>query len=147
MRILIETKVERNAAEVFAGFNRELFEYLMPPSFLAVADVYQGEDPGCRVRVRFKWPIASVMEVEIVERQLQNNESYFVDEGRKLPFPLKKWRHKHWVKCAGEGHSIIVDDIEFDGGYFWMNLLLYPVLYLAFYLRKPKYQSYFRPQP
>lgn len=144
MRILIETKVERNAAEVFEGFNRQLFEYLMPPSFLAAADLYEGDDPGCLVRVRFKWPFTSVMEVEIVERQLHTGESFFVDEGRELPFPLKKWRHKHMVKWAGEAQSIIVDDIQFDSGRNWVNFLMYPFLYTAFYLRKPKYQSYFR---
>lgn len=78
----------------------------------------------------------------IVEDNLTDREFYFIDEGCKLPFFLKYWRHKHRIVKNGQGAEI-VDDITFRSPFWVIDFLLYPVLWLQFLYRKPVYKKYF----
>lgn len=77
---------------------------------------------------------------EITEVVEEDEESFFVDEGRTLPFPLKAWRHKHLIRKSGT-HVEIVDDITYSAG--WLTWLIHPVVWLQFAWRKPQYRKLF----
>ena len=80
---------------------------------------------------------------KITEDHCDAKEFLFVDEGIVLPFFLGKWRHCHRILAQPSG-SIISDEIEFEGAYAWMTPLLYPILWLQFWYRKPIYRKFFR---
>ncbi|TAE59212.1 MAG: hypothetical protein EAZ89_02710, partial [Bacteroidetes bacterium] len=78
----------------------------------------------------------------IIEDGSSDQEAWFVDQGRVLPFFLREWRHVHRVVKTETG-SEIVDDILFKSPRWLPGFLLYPVLYLQFAGRKPVYQAVF----
>jgi ligand-binding SRPBCC domain-containing protein len=144
MKIIIKTEISLTAEEVFNRFNHKLFNALLPPSFIASAALYEGEQVGNRVRVDFKVPFVGSMEVEITQRKDTNSPYFFTDEGRVLPFPLKQWKHRHEVQKVTSEQCMIVDDITYKTANKALDILMYLPLYLTFYMRKPKYRKYFR---
>ncbi|MCB0293062.1 MAG: hypothetical protein KDH97_22605, partial [Calditrichaeota bacterium] len=75
---------------------------------------------------------------ELVETE---DEIYFVDEGRQLPFMFRSWRHWHRLIRQGE-QTLIVDDITYQGRIKLLDYLLYPVLKLQFLYRRPVYRRW-----
>ncbi|MCX2744748.1 hypothetical protein OO013_12770 [Mangrovivirga sp. M17] len=67
---------------------------------------------------------------------------YFIDKGKKLPFPLKRWKHRHIV--FGKNSSCIIDRVMYSTGIKLIDLALFPAMWLMFYARKPSYKSYYR---
>lgn len=67
-------------------------------------------------------------------------EIFFVDQGVKLPPPLKNWKHIHRLEKIDELNTYVVDDIEYSCGNKALDLLIYPALYLMFLYRKPIYK-------
>lgn len=146
MRLILQTKVPGTPPQIIAHFERELFERLNPPGLKVELVRFDGSQRGDRVHLRLFFPLIRPQDwvSEITEDVLGEKEAYFVDEGRQLPFFLSYWRHKHLIRAAGEGESLIIDDIQFRSPYRWMDVLLYPVLWLQFAYRKPVYRKYFK---
>ncbi|SDN39575.1 SRPBCC family protein [Alkalicoccus daliensis] len=42
------------------------------------------------------------------------DHSYFIDEGKKLPFPFKSWKHVHAFKEKDAETTIMYDRVEFE---------------------------------
>ena len=80
----------------------------------------------------------------ITEDGANESECYFVDEGTQLPFFLKKWRHRHRILKTDADASIIVDEIDYTTPFWLLDYLIYPMMYLQFYMRKPVYKRYFK---
>jgi ligand-binding SRPBCC domain-containing protein len=115
----------------------------LPPKFVATLIVYEGSKPGSKVHIRFKLPLPSDW-ISRIKSELKDSEKYiFVDEGEKLPFGLKQWKHIHSVIKVDDEHTRIVDDMSFSTGNKFFDILIYPVLYLSFYPRKKLYKKYF----
>lgn len=145
MRIIIKTEVGQSAKQVFAGFNRELFLKLnppFPPVRLLQFDGCQRED-WVKLELNFIF-FKQTWESLITESEESEQEIYFVDEGKKLPFFLKFWRHRHRIVTANDKSSYIIDDIEYRAPFTLLTYLLYPVLYLQFLYRKPIYRRVFK---
>lgn len=143
MRILLDSLVKCSFEKVSADFGDELFKFLLPPKFVASLVAYEGSKPGSKVHIRFKLPLPSDW-ISIIKSEFRDTEKYiFVDEGEKLPFGLKQWKHTHSVIKVDEKQTRILDDMNFSTGYKIFDLLMYPVLYLSFYPRKKLYKKYF----
>lgn len=67
----------------------------------------------------------------------------FVDEGRVLPFGMKRWRHCHRIKAV-EGGSQISDEIEFGFGNFFLDAFWRVPFYFQFAARPRKYRAFFK---
>jgi ligand-binding SRPBCC domain-containing protein len=78
----------------------------------------------------------------ITEDKLTADEWYFIDEGVKMPFALKYWKHKHRVKKINEKSCEIIDEISFDTRNEFLNYLLFPFLWGMIFYRKPFYRKY-----
>lgn len=143
MNIRLETKVKGHYKTIMDGFDRELFEALTPKQGKVEIVTFTGSKKGDRVHLRFLSPIRTEWISDITEDAVNEDEAYFIDEGVKLPFPLRYWQHKHIVRKVTEETSCIVDDITFKGVNPVVSLLLYPAIYLGFYPRKRIYQQYF----
>ena len=119
-------------------FDADLFRYLLPPGAQLIE--FGGSKKGDVVHL--KLPLAGEWVSEITETGVSEDKCYFIDEGRKLPFPLKKWKHKHVLHRAGQS-TIIEDNMTFSTGNIITDLLFYPVLLVAFVPRVWQYKSYF----
>ncbi len=139
MRLLLKTKVTGSMATVFAGFDRSLFEYLLPPGAKLIR--FDGSEEGDIVHLRL--PVAGEWVSRITASHQDDEHAYFIDEGVQLPIGLKVWRHQHTVYRDGAS-SIVEDDIQYFSGNQLYDAILYPILYLAFAARRPRYRTYFQ---
>ena len=143
MRIVIRSVVNAPFKRVAGDFGAELFRFLLPPEFVATLVAYEDSVPGSKVHIQFKLPFPSEW-ISIIKSEEKTEGRYvFVDEGEKLPFPLKKWKHIHSVVKRDESTTEIIDDMNFTTGTIPLDFFVYPVLYLAFYPRKKLYKKYF----
>lgn len=144
MNIQLKTKVDGNYQDIMRLFDRNLFEALKPKNAKMEIVEFTGSKKGDKVHLRFLSPIKAEWISEITEDGENEEETYFIDEGVKLPFPLSSWKHKHVVRKITENSSYIIDDMTFEGINSFFTLFLYPALYIAFYPRKSIYKSYFK---
>jgi ligand-binding SRPBCC domain-containing protein len=143
MQIYISTPVAQSARSVYDGFDEQLFKALAPAFPKLEILRFDGSKVGNEIHINlnvFGWKIR--WDAIITEYNETEEAIYFVDEGKKLPFFLKSWQHRHVMQKAKAG-AVIVDDITFSSGWILMDFLLYPALYGQFYQRKPVYERYF----
>ena len=139
MNITLRSKVNGDLASVYHRFDGDLFKYLLPLGAQLIE--FGGSKKGDRVHL--KLPVAGEWISEITEDGISKDRCFFIDEGRKLPFPLKKWKHKHILHAAGTS-TIIEDNMTFSTGNIITDLLFYPVLLFSFLPRIWQYKSYFK---
>ena len=139
MQILIETPVAQDYKTVWAGFNEYLFLALKPVFPPLKLLRFDGSMKGDQVHVQI---LNQRFDALIVAQDELENEIYFIDEGQQLPFPLKRWRHRHRILKQAQG-SVIIDDIQYSTGILPLDYLVYPALYFQFASRKPVYQKIF----
>ena len=142
MKITLKSKVTGNLQFIKDHFDEGLFKYLLPPGAQLIE--FGGSSTGDTVHL--KLPIAGEWISEITEHHAEDNLYYFIDEGRKLPFPLKTWRHRHVLK-GQEEYTMIEDHMSFSTGFILSDLLFYPVLLLSFLPRLWQYKMYFKNNP
>ncbi|MEX2513425.1 MAG: hypothetical protein WD398_11010 [Cyclobacteriaceae bacterium] len=144
MKIIITTEVDQNYLLVKSGFNVKLFSALNPPFPPVKLLRFDGSHQGDWVSLELNFLLfKSIWTSEIIADQTTKAEFYFIDEGRKLPFFLREWRHKHRIVKKEAQKSFIIDEIDFKAPNRILDFLLYPLLYLQFYGRKPIYKKYF----
>jgi ligand-binding SRPBCC domain-containing protein len=143
MNLQIITTVQKSYKQVFGLFTKELFLKLSPPFPKVKLIRFDGSEKQDKVIVELDFLIfKQEWESVITEKAETKEEIYFVDEGTRLPFFLKKWKHTHRIVKNGE-HTDIVDDIEFETPFRPLNILFYPILYFQFAYRKPIYKKIF----
>jgi len=145
MKIVIQSSpVPLPPEKIFAGFGLELFRRLNFP--LTPLQVIRFD--GCILHgithVKIGIPPLAVEWIGLnTELQQQTDEIFFVDEGQKLPFFLRYWRHKHRIILTAPGQSVIRDEVEFRSAGKLAEMLLYPLLWMQFAWRIPIYRKYF----
>lgn len=144
MKISIKTKVEQSYKQVYEQFNQNLLMKLNPPFPPVKLLRYDGNQKGNKVILELNFIFFKQEWESLITEEMETSEStFFIDEGVRLPFFLKYWKHQHLIENKEEG-SEIVDNIEFKTPFFLMDYLLYPALYLQFLYRKPIYRKFFR---
>lgn len=144
MRICIKTKVNQDYKKVFSGFNQSLFLKLNPPFPPVKLLKFDGCKKDNKVILRLNFIFFKQTWESLITKDEENNqEIYFIDEGIKLPFFLKYWKHKHIIQNSNTS-SLIIDDITFKTPFIILNYLMYPLLYLQFLYRKPIYKKVFK---
>ena len=141
-RIILRTKVQGTPTDIISRFDRQLFNYLLPPPWVLRVNTFEGSKPGDRVKAEFLFPYKARFEVEIFSEQITDRECWFTDEGHKLPFGLTYWKHKHRFIADG-ACCIISDEIDFRTTYLLQELFFRIVFRSVFSARKPKYRKYF----
>lgn len=143
MKLIIKQKVKGNYKEVMKRFDKDLFEALKPKNGKMEVIEFTGSKKGDKVKLKFLSPFKADWISDIIDDYENENESVFVDVGRVLPFPLKKWTHNHIVKKIDEDHSLIIDNMEFSSGFWLVDLFMLPGLWFVFSPRKKIYKEYF----
>jgi ligand-binding SRPBCC domain-containing protein len=144
MKISIQTTVEQDYLHVKAGFTESLFKKLAPPFPPVKVLRFDGCNTGDVVSLELNFLLFKQKWISLItDDQTTEKEFYFIDEGTTLPFFLGKWKHKHRIISSKSG-AIIRDEIDFEGPFSWVTPLLYPVLWLQFWYRKPIYRAIFK---
>lgn len=142
MNIYIKTKVHSNFTSVYNRFDLKLFKALKPPGMPLEVKRFDGCSAGDEVHLevgpfRQKW-------VSVITQNIQNDEEiYFIDEGKVTPFPISTWVHTHRMDYVSDSECYIIDDIEYKCTNVIFTLLMYPLLYIQFLLRRPVYKTIF----
>ncbi|MEM8529101.1 MAG: hypothetical protein AAGG68_31005 [Bacteroidota bacterium] len=140
MKIVITTDVEQDYRTVWSKFDEQLFTALKPPLMPLQLLRFDGSLKGDEVHLKVA---GQLWIAEIIEQAELTDEIYFVDKGKKLPFPLKYWKHRHRI-LRKENGSQVIDDIEFRTPNRIIDFLFYPILYAQFAARSPIYKRYFK---
>lgn len=143
MNMRFETEVPGYYTEVMSRFDRTLFEALAPPLVPLNIMNFTGSKTGDLVHLKFGGIINTEWISKIIDHGIDEENAFFIDQGTKLPFPLKTWHHRHIVQKIGPDRSKIIDDIDFESYNPLMSALIYPLLYLGFKPRGKIYRQYF----
>jgi len=143
MKLTIQTRVNQSYQQVWAGFDKTLFDQLSPP-FPPVRVVrFDGCYRGDVVDLELNFLLFKQRWVShITDQQTNDTEIFFVDEGRRLPFFLSQWAHRHRI-LKDQDNAIIADEITFRTPFWLTDYLFYPLLWLQFAYRKPIYRRVF----
>ena len=142
--LLIHHRLPGNVHHVFEGFTRELFEALTPVLPPTRVVRYDGNAVGDIVHLQLGlWPLRQDWVSEITAHECYQRDCFFVDEGRKLPWPLTSWRHRHVVSQVGPREVEITEDISYATNFNVLTVLMRPLLYAQYAGRGQKYRRYF----
>jgi ligand-binding SRPBCC domain-containing protein len=141
MRLNLRTIVHNSSHNVvFEHFNRALFEKLSPPFPPFELRRFDGCLTGDKVEIELNFFLFKQhWNSDIIDHGSNEQKSWFVDSGSKLPFFLAHWEHQHIILKSGKNVEII-DAIDFKGKFPFPSFLVYPILYLTFSQRKPLYR-------
>ncbi len=143
MRLILKTPVQGYYIDIMERFDIDLFKSLKPIGAKMTVTQFTGSKTGDIVALQFTSPVKATWVSKIIDHGQDEDTAYFIDEGDQLPFPLKSWTHRHIVERVDDDNSIIIDDITYSTGIRFIDFLIYPIMYLAFYPRKSGYRSYF----
>ncbi|MCC3154031.1 hypothetical protein Q3A66_13985 [Hymenobacter sp. BT770] len=144
MHVTLRTAVAQPPAQVMAGFTRDLFVALAPPFPRLRVLRFDGCRTGDRVEIELNTLVARLPWTSLIvdDGQLPDGTLFFVDEGQRLPPPLRYWRHRHLIQPGPNG-SVIVDALEYRTASPLLDALLYPAMWAQFAWRKPIYRRWF----
>ena len=145
MHVTLRTAVAQPPAQVMAGFTRDLFEALAPPFPRLRVLRFDGCRPGDHVDIELDTLVTRLSWTSLIVDAgvLPNGTHFFVDEGQRLPPPLRYWRHRHLIEPDPDGGSVIVDALEYRTASQLLDRLLYPAMWAQFAWRKPIYRRWF----
>ena len=144
MKFTIKTPVTGNYKDVMSKFDLDLFEFLKPKGAKMEVVKFTGSETGDTVHIRFTSPIKADWISDIVDHGIDDDEAFFLDVGSTLPWPIKKWKHRHVVKNVGTNESVIEDQIEYKTSNVILDALIRPFMYMGFFPRRKQYQTYFK---
>jgi ligand-binding SRPBCC domain-containing protein len=145
MHFQIQTPVSGTPRTVFHRFDRQLFLRLAPPGVRLL--LHQFDEPLAvggvvHLEVKFFGLLRQEWYNRITALETGDQLCSFVDEGERLPWPLRRWRHHHIIRQGAHGTEI-VDDITYHSANRVLDYLLFPFVYLQFWYRRPVYRKYF----
>ena len=143
MRLKIKTLVNQPWREVFSQFNASLLQKLSPPFPKITLLKFDGCQVQDQVQLELNFFVFKLRWDAIVTENGENNQSaYFVDEGDKLPFFLRSWKHRHVITQRGD-KTVIIDDVNFSTANKLTDFLFYPLIWVQFAYRKLIYRKIF----
>ncbi len=136
----INSIVQKDFKFTFSHFNKNLFLFLAPSTLKLLQ--FDGSNKGDIVHIQFSFPKGEWIS-EITDFQETDEYILFIDEGKKLPFGLVKWKHKHYIKKLDDQKCEIIDDVCFSAKNKFLEYILFLPLYLPLLDRKRLYNKYF----
>ncbi len=144
MKIFISTQVSGYYLDCIKSFDLELFKALSPPFMPIKILQFEGSSTGNIVEVKLGvGRLSTNWKSKITNHGNDEKKAWFIDEGLVLPFPLTTWTHNHLVYNVNANTCTIVDDISYSTNYKLLDVLIFPIMYFTFWLRKPSYKKYF----
>lgn len=145
MKLFFETSLNLPFENVKDGFGQELFLSLSPQFIPSRLKVFEGCKVGNEVHIEIGPALFSQLWISVITFEETNAMGWsFIDEGRKLPWPLKKWKHHHRVDKVTQGSCKIIDDIEYSCSSTFLEWAIKPFLWLVFSIRPKRYKKFFK---
>ena len=144
MKINVKTLIDTNhdLVDVFNLFNKDMF-YELTKNAPVKPLRYDGDFVGAEIHLLMLFPWKDNWVSIITEKNETDTVCFFVDEGKKLPFNLKKWRHTHIIRKTSQG-IIIEDDIYFKSQNAFFDIFWKISFIPQFLLRKRQYKNYIK---
>lgn len=147
MKIVIDTRINAHHESVRKRFDESLFRVLAPPFPKMNLIEFGGIELDMKTHLVLDFLLFKDEWISVVTATKSSDDAfYFVDEGTKLPFFLRRWYHKHHIIRVSDQESIIQDCIHFQTPYLLLDILMYPAMFLQFLWRKPIYKRFFNAQ-
>jgi ligand-binding SRPBCC domain-containing protein len=144
MKLLFSKLIPLPLEKVRDQFNRDLFMYLAPPVIPFELVRFDGCLKNHEVHINLGFKPFTQKWISLITFEGTDHRGWsFIDEGKRLPWPLKSWKHHHRVDRISERECKIVDDITYECHPGFMTLLMKPFLWWVFSLRPSRYQKYF----
>lgn len=139
----IETKVNASMPFVWSKFDEALLKNLSPPFPKVKILQFEGCETGNKVALQIDLIIIKPLWSTIItDHQKSESEIFFIDEGIKVPFGIKFWKHTHKIISNGPQNCTIQDFVAFKSIHFILDLFLFPFLWGMIFYRKPFYRKY-----
>lgn len=136
------THIQAKRPYVAAQFNQDLLLKLKPPLLTMNLIRYDGQYRGdALVFAVGIGKFTQNWEGEITNHRYTQKDWLFCDEGKRLPHPLKTWKHTHALFEKGS-ITLIIDRVHFTGKNKIYSLLLCLPIALMFWMRKPLYKRW-----
>ncbi len=140
LNVITEYKTRKSLKDVFSLFNKDMFYYLTKNGPVKPVR-YDGDEIGDEVHLDMLFPWKDKWVSIITAKEIGEELCFFVDEGKVLPFGIKKWKHKHVVRKSTDGLEI-VDEIEFSSNNWLLDRFWYLSFLPQFLARKKQYKKY-----
>jgi len=107
-----KTEIAKPKSEVWSFFqtNKNLAAITAFPkiNILGDVDVFEGASVHLQldffvIKLHWQGKITKVV-----------HEAYFIDEGERLPFPFKSWKHVHAFKKISDNETKMIDRVEYE---------------------------------
>ena len=105
-----ETKIDKEFEEVWTFFSTadNLAKITSFPKVRILSD--PSTTPGNTIKMQFNF---FIFRISWHSKITKKEQTYFIDEGEKLPFPFKEWKHTHKFKEDGK-LTVMTDIVEYD---------------------------------
>jgi ligand-binding SRPBCC domain-containing protein len=144
MKLQFSTPIPLPFQKVRDQFNEALFVYLAPPLIPFELIRFDGCKKNHEVHISLGVKPFTQTWVSLITFEESNSLGWsFIDEGKRLPWPLKYWKHHHKVDKISDQECMIVDDITFECQSTMMSFMIWPFLWWVFSLRPKRYRRYF----
>lgn len=144
MKLTFKTPVKGNFEFVASQFNEELFKKMALPLTKIYVGFFEGTKKGDSFSFTMKFMgFHQFWEGLIVDNGSNADESFFIDIGKKLPFPLASWSHRHSFQRISDGETLIVDEVEYSSFNKLFDYLLFPFWQSYFNYRSYLYKKIF----
>ncbi|MFM6948886.1 MAG: SRPBCC family protein [Aquirufa sp.] len=142
LKFSLQTKINSTIDLVWKQFDKDLLEKLSPPFPLIRISTFDGCNVNDNVVIEMNFLLYKTSWSSlIIENQTSESEKYFIDQGIKMPFGLKYWKHKHGLKMINDHQTAIIDSIEFQTNYRILDYILFPLFYGMILYRIPLYKK------
>jgi ligand-binding SRPBCC domain-containing protein len=132
--------IPQSVQTIQQGFNEALFKALNPPWMPMKVVHFGGCTTGDTVVLRLGPAFLPMMWESLITQHGQTDHSFwFIDEGTRLPFFLKSWKHLHYIRETEEG-TVIVDDIHLT----FSSFIFWPMVFLIRYQMAYRKKAYLR---
>lgn len=141
----ITSRVSASLPYVWSKFDQNLLAKLAPPFPIARIIQFDGCQVNDKVCIELDFLLYRTRWYSVISSFKADTTSYvFVDEGTKVPFGIKAWRHEHRIESIDEKTSSIVDKISFQTNFKLLDCLLFPLIWGMIAYRIPLYKKYLR---
>lgn len=142
--IQLTTSVAASYAKVRRNFDRSFFQFLAPPWVTQRLLRFDGQQVGHEVHLEITFPQRIEWISQIVFNEEVGEHWTFIDVGKKLPWFIASWHHRHQVIGVSEGESLIKDDIEVSFSSPVTAVIYYPGIWATMMYRKYAYPYFFK---
>ncbi len=139
----ITCRVSASLHYVWSQFDQNLLAKLAPPFPIARIIQFDGCQVNDKVCIELDFLLYKTRwNSEITAYQADATSYVFVDEGTRVPFGIKIWRHEHRIESISENESAVIDKIQFQTNYKLLDWLLFPLIWGMIAYRLPLYKKY-----